>query len=297
MQYSIENIVKIIIFLLLFSCDFFSENSELNENNLRTSEIFINQNIEGKNFSRSVLIQAPSIINKSKNYPIVMAFHGRGGTNQNWINLLKKYTDNGDFVGIYPQGYLKSWNLATENLSFGEPSTADDVEFVNLIINELKNYPNLDFNKVYAIGNSNGSGMVNKLALETTYFKAIAPIVSQLTEAMIITNTTQPISVFQVNGAKDNLIPIDGGQGPGTHIFLDALVSAEYWASSFSCSDAEQFSVGSNFSENGINKLYLFKNCQNGKQVRYLRLENGYHNVLSSYTSLVEEIWDFFKKY
>ena len=65
--------------------------------------------------------------------------------------------------------------------------------------------------------------MVNKLAIETNHFKAIAPIVSQLMISMPMKKDTQPISIFQVNGVKDNIIPINGGNGPGTHIFLDAL--------------------------------------------------------------------------
>jgi len=44
---------------------------------------------------------------------------------------------------------LKSWNLGTE------PSKADDVDFVNLIVDSLKNYKNLNFDKMYAIGTSN----------------------------------------------------------------------------------------------------------------------------------------------
>ena len=73
-------------------------------------------------------------IDLSINYPVVFAFHGRGGTNISWVNKLKSFTDNGEFIGIYPQGYLKSWNLGTE------PSKADDVTFVNSIIEELKEY-------------------------------------------------------------------------------------------------------------------------------------------------------------
>ena len=40
--------------------------------------------------------------------------------------------DNGEFVGIYPQGIQRSWNLGSE------ASRADDVQFINLIIEELK---------------------------------------------------------------------------------------------------------------------------------------------------------------
>lgn len=205
-------VFEILLLFVLISCS----NSQLESSKTRTissSEIFINQSINGSKVSRSVLIQTPLEIDTSKDYPIVFAYHGNGGSNSNWINILKKFTDNGEFIGIYPQGYLRSWNLGSEN------STADDVEFTNLIVDELKNYLNLNFNKMYAIGSSNGSGMVNKLAIETNHFSATAPIVSQLMQSMPIKSSTQPISIFQVNGGKDNIVPINGGPGPGTHVF------------------------------------------------------------------------------
>ena len=70
-----------------------------------------------------------------------------------------------------------------------------------------------------AIGTSNGSGMVNKLGIHTSHFKAIAPVVSQLMESMPILDNTKAVSIFQINGAKDFTIPINGGSAFG-HNFL-----------------------------------------------------------------------------
>ena len=117
---------------------------------LSTKTITISQVIDGVEQIRPVIIQAPSVINPANNYPIVFAFHGNGGTNESWVNRLSSYTNSGEFVGIYPQGFLQSWNLGQE------ASNADDVAFVDLIIEELQNYNNLDFDKIYAIGTSNG---------------------------------------------------------------------------------------------------------------------------------------------
>ena len=116
-----------------------------------------------------------------------------------WVNRLSSYTNSGEFRWhISSRSFLQSWNLGQE------ASNADDVAFVDLIIEELQNYNNLDFDKMYAIGTSNGSGMVNKLGIETPYFKAIAPVVSQLMESSPLLSNTQPISVFQINGAADS---------------------------------------------------------------------------------------------
>ena len=241
------------ICLIISSCDTNTNDSQSQdisqEKVLTTKTITINQSVEGTNVARPVIIQTPNNINQSKNYPVVFAFHGRGGKNTGWVNKLKNFTDNGDFVGIYPQGYLDSWNLGTE------PSKADDVAFVTLIVNELKGYNNLDMNKLYAVGTSNGSGMVNKLAINTSHFKAISPIASQLMESMPILDNTKPSSIFQINGALDSTIPINGGSRFG-HVFLDALKSAELWATKFECNfPAEIQSIGNN-------KLYVFNNCK-----------------------------------
>lgn len=278
-----------ILCLFNTSCDKNENNSDLNiiepNKELVTTTIYINQTVDGINIDRPVIIQTPDNIDLNKNYPVVFAFHGRGGTNTNWVNKLKSFTTSGDFIGIYPQGYLKSWNLGSE------PSSADDVEFVNLIVEELKTYKNLNFNKLYAIGTSNGSGIVNKLGIYTSHFKAIAPVVSQLMESMPILENTKAISVFQINGAADSVIPINGGPGPGTHIFIDALKSAELWATKFECSLSPELRTIGNDS------LYIFKNCNDGKEIRYIRIENGEHNIQRSYPNLYINIWEFFKRF
>ena len=278
----------IVISLIITSCDNSIDNSVgdfmQGKISLTSKTIYINQIIQGVNRQRSVIIQTPSNINLSKDYPIVFALHGGGGRNIQWVNELKNFTDNGDFIGIYPQGHLNSWNLGTE------ASKADDVAFINLIIKELENYNNLNMNKIYAIGTSNGSAMVNKLAIQTSHFKAIAPIVSQLMESMPILENTKPVSIFQINGAKDSTIPIDGGIAFG-HNFLDALKSAELWASNFEWNFPAEVRLIYGDTQ------YLFTECNDNKEVKYLRIENGGHNLRAIYPNMFTDIWNFFKRF
>ena len=275
------------IFIFFFSCDSSNElvSQDLNgKKSLVTKTIYIDQIIQGTKTERPVIIQTSANINSDVDYPIVFALHGKGGKNTSWVNQLKSFTDSGEFVGIYPQGHLDSWNLGTE------PSKADDVAFINSIIKELENYNNLNMNKIYAIGTSNGSGMVNKLGIHTSHFKAIAPVVSQLMESMPILDNTKPVSVFQINGAADTVIPIGGGPKLG-HVFLDALKSAELWATKFECSFPSQVKTL------GEDTLYIFKNCNDNKEIRYLRIEKGQHNVHWGNPNLFVDIWEFFKRF
>ena len=275
------------IFIFFFSCDSSNElvNQDLNgKKSLVTKTIYIDQIIQGTKTERPVIIQTSANINSDVDYPIVFALHGKGGKNTSWVNQLKSFTDSGEFVGIYPQGHLDSWNLGTE------PSKADDVAFINSIIKELENYNNLNMNKIYAIGTSNGSGMVNKLGIHTSHFKAIAPVVSQLMESMPIKDNTKPLSIFQINGAKDSTIPIDGGIAFG-HNFLDALKSAELWAINFECALPPQKKIMND------KTIYTFIGCNDNKEIKYIRVENGGHNLRPTYPNMFSDIWNFFKRF
>ena len=278
-------LLKLLVVLSFGSCNENTPNDNIDSNgySLSNKTILIEQSLDNNNLiTRPVIMQTPNVIDTSKSYPIVFAFHGRGGNNNSWVNHLINYTNSGEFIGIYPQGYLESWNLGPE------PSNANDVEFINLIVDELQNYDNLNFNKMYAIGTSNGSGMVNKLAIETNHFKAIAPIASQLIESLPLLNSTNPVSVIQVNGAADTTIPINGGPRLG-HIFLDAYESAELWATKFNCSQ------NPNIIMLGQDTLYVFDSCENEKEIRYLRIEDGEHNL--PLHILFQDVWAFFQRF
>ena len=224
--------VKLLYAILLFStisCKQSEIISQPLEDKILTSKtVFIEQRIDGEIVSRPVIIETSAEIDHLKSYPIVIALHGRGGSNKNWIQPLSKFTNSGEFIGVYPQGHLNSWNLGQE------PSNANDAAFISSIIDTLLSYSNVDENKIFAVGSSNGSGMVNVLGGVNKRLKAIAPVASQLTERTEIKSNVIPLSVFQVNGDQDLLIPIDGGMKLG-HPFLSASDSAKKWATHFNC--------------------------------------------------------------
>ena len=78
-------VFKILLSFVIISCS----NSQLESSKTRaisSSEIFINQSINGSKVPRSVLIQTPLEIDTSKDYPVVFAYHGNGGSNRNWLS-------------------------------------------------------------------------------------------------------------------------------------------------------------------------------------------------------------------
>ena len=277
--------VKLLYAILLFSV-LSCKQSEINSQSpeikiLRSKTILFEQQIDDGMVSRPVIIETSADTDHLKSYPIVIALHGRGGSNNNWVQPLSKFTNSGEFIGVYPQGHLNSWNLGQE------PSTADDIAFISNIIDTLLSYSNVDENKIFAMGNSNGSGMVNVLGGVNKRLKAIAPVASQLTERTEIKSNTIPLSVFQVNGDQDLLIPIDGGMKLG-HPFLSASDSAKKWATHFNCNH----NVTVEESEQTV--LYTYSDCDENVVVKYLVVKGAGHTTARDYTSLWDDVWDFF---
>ena len=147
--------VKLLYVILLFSvlsCKQSEINSQSLEGKILTSKtILFEQQIDGNMISRPVIIETSAEIDHLKSYPIVIALHGRGGSNTNWVQPLSEFTNSGAFIGVYPQGHHNSWNLGQE------PSNANDAVFISNIIDTLLSYSNVDENKIFAVGNSNGS--------------------------------------------------------------------------------------------------------------------------------------------
>ena len=277
--------VKLLYAILLFStisCKQSEITSQpLEDKKLKSKTVFIEQRIDGEIVSRPVIIETSAEIDNLKSYPIVIALHGRGGSNTNWIQPLSKFINSGEFIGVYPQGHLNSWNLGQE------PSNANDPAFISIIIDTLLSYSNVDESKIFAVGSSNGSGMVNVLGGVNKRFKAIAPIGSQLTERTEIKTNAIPLSVFQVNGGQDLTIPIEGGIKLG-HPFLSASDSAKKWATNFNCNQ----NIVVEETEQTI--LHTYSDCDNSVVVKYLVVKGAGHNIFGDYSSLWNEVWDFF---
>jgi poly(3-hydroxybutyrate) depolymerase len=263
-----------------------------------TNEVTINQTIDGNSVPRLVYVKTPQNLNTSLSYPIVFFFHGAEGSGQDFLqnNNIIELINSEEFIGVFPNGHSNNgsnggfWNLGSE------PTNADDVEFVDLIIDQLVTSPLIDTSKAYAIGFSNGSGMVNLLGKSTSHFNAIAPLFSQQILSTGDLTTTKAISVFQVNGEVDGIIPLNGGvSSVGT--FMSAQNSALNWANHFNCNSTatqEDLNWG-----NTVLNSFTFSNCDDNHEIKYLIALITGHGFNDEQTESVayNQIWEFFKQY
>ena len=107
--------------------------------------------------SRSYIIYVPASYNGSVDYPLLFSFHGGGGTSSGFIfvNDMRPIADTANFIAVYPQAAVdptdgsNSWLHKT-------PTTHNDVNFIEAIIDTLSNDYNIDNDRVYACGYSEG---------------------------------------------------------------------------------------------------------------------------------------------
>jgi poly(3-hydroxybutyrate) depolymerase len=254
-------------------------------------KFYLAQTVEGGVQQREYFVRYPMQPNQS-DYPLIFYFHGNGGTAADFyknLHEVHELIDNNQFIGIFPQGLEKSWNLGEE------ASRADDVAWVKGILEEISDISFVNSSSVYAVGISNGAGMANKLAKETNSFKGIAPIVSQQTLKLSKIDPLRGVSVFQINGDDDPLIPLQGGFSKVQHQFVSARDSAGNWALHSNCA-----TVPSTFADVWGPypvEAFVYSNCDSNRQVRYHIVQGSGHNGNFGDFALHTAIWNFFKRF
>jgi len=108
---------------------------------------------------RSYQLYVPASYDGSRPYPIVLVFHGDGGTGLSIRNALKlEAASGGEALFVYPDGLGKTWHIDTR------PALEADVAFVDAIADALATTYCTAPTRVFATGMSRGAYFVHQLA-------------------------------------------------------------------------------------------------------------------------------------
>ncbi len=166
--------------------------------------------------NRTYHMYLPTTYNTSMATPLVFALHGGGGTGINFeedvsAGTLMAAAESRGIILITPEGIDKRWNDGRTEIFDGETSY-DDVGFISSIIDAIISKYNIDQNRIYSTGISNGGFMSMRLAMDlSSRIAAIAPVTAQITEAAEFKVPEFPISIMMVNGEDDPIVPYYGG--------------------------------------------------------------------------------------
>jgi polyhydroxybutyrate depolymerase len=132
--------------------------------------------------------------------------------------LITKSEATGTIV-VFPNGYsrrdngrLATWN-AGQCCGPAHEANVDDVGFIRAMLIEVRKKLNVDGDRIFATGMSNGGLMAYRLACEMSdVFRAIAPVAG--TDNTLECTPSRPVSVLHIHAKNDSHVLFEGGAGP-----------------------------------------------------------------------------------
>jgi polyhydroxybutyrate depolymerase len=283
----------LISMLLAFSCKK-SKVSSTEDSELKT----INHDGE----EREYLIHFPASADDEKPLALLLCFHGYGNTANEIMDYSKfnEIADAHNFIVVYPQGLKHEWITHWNVGGFIKGSSADDVGFVNAMLDELEAEYSIDTERVYATGASNGGFMSFMLACELSdRFAAIASVIGSMTpEVLEVCDPSHQMPILQLHGTADDVVPYNG---QSDMLPIDSVLS--YWkthnqtnltATAEEIADADQ-------NDGSTVEKYIYNNGLNGASVIHYKVLNGGHDWFGAEGNMdiqsSQIVWEFLSRY
>jgi polyhydroxybutyrate depolymerase len=122
---------------------------------------------------------------------------------------MSKQADRDGFIVAYPTGTAATWN-AGDCCGPAYDAKVDDIAYLRALIQKIESQYNIDRDKIYIAGLSNGGMLAYRAGAELSdIVAAIAPVAGCMFPPK--TGVKEPVSVICFNGTADKLVPIAGG--------------------------------------------------------------------------------------
>lgn len=232
-----------------------------------SNTVDLTQEINGAIENRRLYIDTPDDLDASNNLPVLFVFHGNAAGNPNampalgTMNAYANLVDEGQFVGVYPAGFDNCWQLGSE---MSAASTADEVDFIEKIMNSLEQIEGVDVSRIYATGSSNGAALVHYLSATTNHFRAVSSSLSVLDADQLISPDAPQRSFLQLMNFKDKVCPYEGGSAITGHTYMPAEDSALLWAEHNNCTLSPAIEE-----EEGLRRI-TYSGCDHEREVIHI---------------------------
>ncbi len=286
--------MKVSILILLFnSCN---NNENVITPNQEIRKGLLNRSLLYQNQIREYLLYIPQSYSDDNPLPVMLNFHGFGGTAERHLQNadMRTLSESKGFILIYPQGTLLGgyphWNPSP--IGEGNKSSTDDLGFIDRLLSTLPEKINIDSSKIYACGYSNGGFLSYALACNLTdKIAAIGSVAgTMVSDTYENCQATVQKPMINIHGAEDPIVPYGGA--PGLVSINNVL---DFWA---------ELNLAENMSTNFFDGVenYMYKDSLGTPLVSHFKIINGTHtwdysSLLSNNTSSNELIWEFVSKF
>jgi len=297
---------------------------------LLTSSIVFAQTLQSvdmthDDFDRSYEFYVPNSYDSETETPLVVMLHGKTQTGSAMAQstTMRRVADEHGFLLLYPDGIQNQWNYVLDvpfYYSESETQRLDDLAFLQAIIDELDADYNIDRNRMYVAGLSNGGFMTHRLACTgSDTFAAFASVAATaFTGLETLCEGANPIPFMLIHGTQDTIVPWNGhvmGEADGFPIYSNApaIGTAGFWNDFNQCEGeiTEEMLPELGDSEGTRAQLIQSTDCQGRGAFVFYAVIGGGHTwpgiVWDGMSHIVgptnmdfnadEAIWDFFTQH
>ena len=260
-----------------------------------SGECYLNTNAQAivhDCIDREYILYIPNSYDGTSSVPLMLNFHGFGGSASQFMQEadMRSLAEADTFILIYPQGIcldgLSHWNACP--LGGDNKSDADDFGFVESIITEILSQYNVDMERIYAAGYSNGGMMSYGLAnYKSDLIAAVASVSGVMLDCTGPTN--HPMPVVHLHGTSDGVLPYNGNND-----WNSAQSTLDHWIN-FN----NTVLTPSIASDNNI-EHYVYDQGDSSVSVEHYKFIGGDHVWFSATyqgQSTSELVWNFVSRY
>lgn len=274
-----------------------------------TAQNTINGSFVHGGITRTYSFYVPASYSASQAVPLVLNLHGytSNGSQQAIYGDFRPIADTANFIVVHPNGTNDPitnqpfWNFGIWG------ATVDDFGFLEAMIDTISAHYNINQNRIYSVGMSNGGFMSYGLACESNRFAAVGSVTGGMSVQMYNScNPARPTPAIHIHGTSDNTVPYNGNST--TKPAEDAVA---FWVINNSCNPTAQLTAvpNTNTTDGATAERFLYSGGINGHTVELFKVTNGGHtwpgapvplpgagNTCMDF-SASKEVWRFFSQY
>ncbi len=268
----------------------------------------INKTLFFDGSERSYIVYIPEIYDESESAPLLLNFHGGSGTSTGFLNYendMRPIADTANFIAVYPQALEDPNDGNSTNWIHKDPTTHNDINFVNAILDELNEEFNIDNSRIYACGYSLGGEFTFELVCNLNNRIAAASSVARTMQQYTYDNCSpiHPTAIQTILGTNDQISPYNGLTFGGVSYYISADLMHEFW-SNYNNTDINPITnsiADINSSDGSTVDRRRWENGNMCVSVEELRINGGGHDWPGSFGNMdinaSQEIWKFLSRY
>ncbi len=268
--------------------------------------------VEVGGVARTYRLYVPAIYDGSESVPVIFNFHGYGSSaiEQEIYANFKPIADTANFLIVLPQG-LTDGNGNTFWHDFSTISSLQiDLDFFDTMLDSIGSQYNIDVNRVYSTGMSNGGFFSYDLACHrSNKIAAVASVSGSMVESHVVAcNAQHPMPILQFHGTADNVVFYEGNGGLVSALGAEDLVAQ--WVGYNECNDEPEIISVPDIDtlDNSTVEHYIYHGGNEGATVEFFKITGGGHSWPGSFPLVTLgttnqdinaclEIWRFFSQY